>query len=58
MFGRLPKNKKTGASYKIPNLEQIIQILTDNMKSTEQVVDALIPGDISLKDQLCALAIM
>lgn len=45
-------------SYKIPSLEQIKQILTDSMKTTEQIVEGLIPRDRSLQDQVCALAIM
>jgi len=35
MFGRLLKDKKTGISYKLPNLEQINQILKDTRKTTE-----------------------
>lgn len=58
MFGRLAKNKETGESYKIPSLEQIIKILQDGMKTSEEIVDILIPHHIDIKDQICAMAIM
>ena len=50
MFGRLAKNKETGESFKIPSLDQIKKILKDGMKSSEEIVDILIPKGINIKD--------